>query len=902
MFTEHWKYLAVNAACKLDLFDALEIPKTANELANALNLHEKTLTHLLQALYNNEFLKNTGGKFSLTEKSKLLTENHPESLKYACMNWAGEHLTAWQNLDYSIKTGKSAFENLYQSNFFDYLDKHPEKLDAYHKAMFEYARDDYKHLPETVDFSKHKSVLDCGGGYGAVINAIKEKFPQIDCYLFDLPKVVENAQAKNIIKIGGSFFEKIPQVADAIVLSRVLHDWEDKKANLILKNSFEALPEGGTLYVIENFADKISDIDLLSLSMAVICESYERTETEYKYLLENAGFCINNVIRLNNLQHTIKSIKIMNDNYILGLHGFSAHSNRAMHNSGVALLKNGEIIFASDEERFTRVKNESLFPFNALRAMYDETGVEPEQITCVAMPDRKPIWQLCKIIKYIIETYFETGVFASNYLRESLKRTTQLKRILPIELQHCKTYFIEHHLAHAASAFYSAPWEESSIVTVDGSGDFSMSGIFCIGKSNEINVFKRLNGFYSPGIYYMIITEILGFISGRHEGKVTGLAAFGKQIEELTKQFEVFLGYNKVKMDFYSKNIAFEIDDYISKHWVNGYNPELGTNSFAENEYKRMKEQQLSTFRIPLRGFSKEDIAFAAQKRLEDVVTEHICTVIEKTKIKNLCLAGGIFANVKMNQKIRELNAVDNLFVYPAMNDSGLSVGSALYVYHNILNNNFSGKVPTTLYLGIDCPDNTERLLEANNVAYQQFSDIENKIAQALSKNKIVAHFNGRAEYGPRALGNRSILAPATDKSINDSLNKKLHRTEFMPFAPVILEEDAGKMLIDWKCDDYNSKFMTMTYMVTAKMKELAPATVHVDGTARPQVINQFDNERLYRILAEYKRITGIPAIINTSFNLHEEPIVNTPEDALKILKHKAVDVLVINNFYIEVA
>jgi hypothetical protein len=303
MFTEHWKYLAVNAACKLDLFDALEIPKTANELANALNLHGKTLTHLLHALYNNDFLKNTGGKFSLTEKSKLLTENHPESLKYACMNWAGEHLTAWQNLDYSIITGKSAFENLYQSNFFDYLDKHPEKLDAYHKAMFEYARDDYRHLPETVDFSKCKSVLDCGGGYGAAINAIKEKFPQIDCYLFDLPKVVEKAQIKNITKIGGSFFEKIPKVAETIILSRVLHDWEDKKANLILKNCFEALPENGTLYVIENCADKINiNLSLLSLNMAVMCDSYERTFVEYKTLCEQQGFSFQQDTKINDLQ------------------------------------------------------------------------------------------------------------------------------------------------------------------------------------------------------------------------------------------------------------------------------------------------------------------------------------------------------------------------------------------------------------------------------------------------------------------------------------------------------------------------------------------------------------------------------------------------------------------------
>ncbi|MDR2511189.1 MAG: hypothetical protein LBC89_01740 [Bacteroidales bacterium] len=303
LFTEHWKYLAINSACKLNLFDVLEIPKTATELANELNLHEKTLTNLLQALCNNDFLKYTGGKYGLTEKSKLLTENHPDSLKYACMNWAGEHLTAWQNLDYSIKTGKSAFKNLYQSNFFDYLNKHPEKLDDYHKAMFEYARDDYQHLPDLIDFSIHKSVLDCGGGYGAAINALKTKYPKIECSLFDLPKVVENAQVTNIQKIGGSFFEKIPQVADAIILSRVLHDWEDEKASLILKNCFAALPTGGTLYVIENCAEKINiDLSLLSLNMAVMCKSFERTFVEYKMLCEQQNFNFQEDKKLNRLQ------------------------------------------------------------------------------------------------------------------------------------------------------------------------------------------------------------------------------------------------------------------------------------------------------------------------------------------------------------------------------------------------------------------------------------------------------------------------------------------------------------------------------------------------------------------------------------------------------------------------
>jgi hypothetical protein len=235
--------------------------------------------------------------------SELLTENNPESLKYACLNWNDEHLTAWQNLDYSITTGKSSFEDIYGQPFFDFLNDNPEKLQAYHKAMYQYAKDDYKTLPDLIDFSKHKSVMDIGGGYGAVLENIKAKYPSIDCILFDLPKVIEKVTIPSIKKLGGSFFEKIPNQSEAIVLSRVLHDWNDEKASLILKNSFEALPQNGTLYVIENCSDKIKiDLSLLSLNMTAMCESYERTSAQYISLCENLGFQFDSETKLNELQ------------------------------------------------------------------------------------------------------------------------------------------------------------------------------------------------------------------------------------------------------------------------------------------------------------------------------------------------------------------------------------------------------------------------------------------------------------------------------------------------------------------------------------------------------------------------------------------------------------------------
>lgn len=302
-FTEHWTYMAVSAACKLNLFDHLKEKKTVKQLATELSLNEEKLLLLLNALHNADFLDKNADFFKINSMSEILIENNPESLKYACMNWSAEHLTAWQNLDFSIKTGNSSFEEIYKKPFFDFLNDNPEKLHAYHKAMYQYAIDDYKTLTDVIDFRKHKSVMDVGGGYGAVLENIKAKNPSIECILFDLPKVIEKVSIPNIKLIGGSFFDKIPCQPEAIVLSRVLHDWNDDKTNIILKNCFETLPYNGTLYVIENCSDKIKiDLSLLSLNMTAMCESYERTSIQYILLCENVGFQFDCETKLNELQ------------------------------------------------------------------------------------------------------------------------------------------------------------------------------------------------------------------------------------------------------------------------------------------------------------------------------------------------------------------------------------------------------------------------------------------------------------------------------------------------------------------------------------------------------------------------------------------------------------------------
>ena len=298
---------------------------------------------------------------------------------------------------------------------------------------------------------------------------------------------------------------------------------------------------------------------------------------------------------------------MINDIYVLGIHGFSSQSKRSMHNSGVALIKNGHLIFAADEERYSRIKNDGAFPINALNAMFSHAVLKPDQITLVILSDKDSVWQLRKIFKFGIHTYFQTGVFLNNYFLEAIKRTKEIRRELPVALKKLTPVQVEHHLLHAASAYYTCPWSDATIITIDGMGDFSMSGITAIGKSGKIEILKRKNGFYSPGLFYMIITEILGFVSGRHEGKVTGLAALGNENFELKQIFSEFIKYDAKKNDFYSCNVAFEINDYISQKWVNGFNPRFGTNSFDEQEYLKQKPFQLQTFRKKLLGFRKED-------------------------------------------------------------------------------------------------------------------------------------------------------------------------------------------------------------------------------------------------------------------------------------------------------
>jgi len=302
MFTTYWSYLTISAACKLNIFDLVKVGENTYErLLDQLTADKLTLRIFLDSLVQLGFLKKRNGILNVTEKSSYLIEDNPETLKNACILWGMEHMDAWQFLDKTILAGKPSFDN-----YFEYISDKPYKFVNYHKAMYEYAIEDYRNITSIVNFEKYEHIMDVGGGMGVLIQNIKKEYPFKRCSLFEKPEVIALVSNPELELIKGDFFSHITGHPDCIILSRVIHDWEDSKALVILKNAYQALQTDGQLILIENFADKLKDKALLlSLNMMLMCKSYERTEDEYMDLLKLAKFKVLEIRELNELQNII---------------------------------------------------------------------------------------------------------------------------------------------------------------------------------------------------------------------------------------------------------------------------------------------------------------------------------------------------------------------------------------------------------------------------------------------------------------------------------------------------------------------------------------------------------------------------------------------------------------------
>ncbi len=554
--------------------------------------------------------------------------------------------------------------------------------------------------------------------------------------------------------------------------------------------------------------------------------------------------------------------------------------NDAITDSGVAYCEGNKLVTAVSEERFTRKKVQGGFPEQALAYFAKEHKKDLPRIDKIVIAGILTPTLITRIFGRIekIDKYEKkkNPLFATilDFVEYKMKLTTRLRpeswpvniikkiseialrKRLPRELKNKPIVFVEHHLAHVCAAFYSSGFEEALVASFDGFGD-SYSGKIYLAKNRKTERLFTADALDSFGLFYSLVTVFLGLKEHKHEGKVTGLAAFGDS--------------TKIKTKF-----PFELSQDMKLKY---------TGLHGKKGLKSLKKE--------LAGHKKEDIAAWLQENTEKSVCKIIQHFLRKTGQKNVCLAGGLFANVKLNQKIHEMKEVDNIYIYPAMSDTGIPHGAvcAILKEKSRLESVFLGPKYSEQEI--------EKTLKEYKLTYQKTDNIEKEMANILARGKIIARFEGGMEYGPRALGNRSILVQATDRKINDVLGKKLKRTEFMPFAPIILEEFAKEYIQNLKGAEFTSKFMNISFPVTEKMAKTCPAAVHVDKTARPQIISEQDNPGCYKILEEYCKKTGIPVLINTSFNVHEEPIVMTPEQAIKSFLNTGLDCLAMGNYLI---
>jgi carbamoyltransferase len=568
------------------------------------------------------------------------------------------------------------------------------------------------------------------------------------------------------------------------------------------------------------------------------------------------------------------------------------------HDTGVALIsEEGNVIAAHSEERFSRVKMDGGFPFRALEALQRTTGFTVKDLSGVAVPFmstgdkaregshlvlsalRDPSLGMKQARNRLDEDQFQKGmaeIGAYRYLEGYLTKVREVRASdgRP-ELADWRAFLrywgfdsvpliqVDHHVAHAAGAYLTSGWDEALLITCDGLGALK-SSIIAIGRSGRIKVLARTFYPHSPGEFWEVITTVCGFHHFKHGGKITGLAAYGDPDAPCYPIMKGALGVNGLTL------------------------------------HSRLDPPRMAR---ALDQYSREDIAATAQRRLEEVVTELVRQAVEKTGLRRLALSGGVFANVKLNQRIVELEGVEEVYIYPAMGDEGLGLGAALYA--GAKRNGLRPFRFKDVYFG---PEYTESEIEAalqqEGMPYTRHPEPElaETIAELLAQGKVVALFRGRMEFGPRALGHRTILYQTTDPKVNDWLNKRLKRTEFMPFAPVTLEEQADRCYQGIESRRYTAKFMTITCDCTDWMKQVSPAVVHLDGTARPQIISQAAEPFYYDILSRYCQRTGIPSLINTSYNMHEEPIVCTPHDAIRAFQQGHLDVLVIGPFLVRAA
>lgn len=588
------------------------------------------------------------------------------------------------------------------------------------------------------------------------------------------------------------------------------------------------------------------------------------------------------------------------------------------HDSAAAIIIDGEVLYAAQEERFSRIKNDASFPILAIEFCLLESGLAIEDIDLISFYD-KPFLKF----ERLIETYyaFAPSGFKSFakampvWLKEKLfikqfikKRISELSRSKSLKIP---INFPEHHHSHAASAIYTSPYERCAYLTVDGVGEWATTSYGIANGEMGIKVLGELHFPNSLGLFYSSFTYFLGFKVNSGEYKMMGLAPYGNHDSKRVSQFIEIIKENLVDIRS-DGSIKLNMDYFEYPVRLRMVNPKKWKSLFSIE--KRLAEEKLEQVHA--------DLALAAQKVTEEILIKLIKFLKNETQEEYLCLSGGVALNCVANSVLFEQNIFKDIYVQPAAGDSGGSLGAALASAHIAQGLNFMGlKKPFNVYLGTKSSnEDIERLLRKYKCTFKYFEntdDLTKVTAQSISEKKVVGWYRGRTEFGPRALGNRSILADPTDPEMQYALNMKIKfREGFRPFAPVVCEEDyddyfeTGKhsyyMLFTSKVKESLRKRLPedfQNYGLEEKRKFIKsdlPAITHIDFSARVQVVKKDMNPVLWKLIQAYKKNTGVGVLINTSFNVKDEPIVNTPEDAYLCFMKSGMDILVLENYIIE--
>jgi carbamoyltransferase len=555
------------------------------------------------------------------------------------------------------------------------------------------------------------------------------------------------------------------------------------------------------------------------------------------------------------------------------------------HDSSAAIVKDGKIIADVQEERFSRIKHSGNFPFKSIEFCLKMVGLKDINEVDYISYSSENTSKITKMIFDVEATENQAKKLVRNATRSVLNRFTGTDNLkLPIYYPNYKlkdkNKFLNnnHHLAHAASAYFTRKSADKCLIfSIDGAGDGICTSIW-MGEGSEI---KLLKSFYKEaciGWAYSIVTEALHWIHGDGEGKTMGLAPYGDPSKcngVLDSYFPVFKGCELVK--------SSEVGDPY--YWK-----ESGSVQFHLDEAKVVEQL--------IEKYGRENIAAEAQRKLEETVMELVFGWIEETGVHNVAFAGGVMLNVKLNQRIwnNRGNLISEQHIYPNPGDSGLAVGAAFLAYYKY--NEFKGYDLNNLYLGPEYTnEEIETILKIRKCKYIFVENPSKKAAELLAENKIIAWFQGRMESGPRALGNRSILMSPLKSENKDIINKWVKfREGFRPFCPSLIYEKRNEYLEDCR-DEF---FMITSFDIKEEKRDAIPAVVHVDGTVRPQMVQKETNPRYWELINEFGNLTGEHIILNSSFNVMGEPVINTPKEAIRCFFDSGIDALFMGNFYIE--